>query len=173
MPIFKHGRAISVKSHVQKFGSDWLSLSRVIVSTNKHTNIPPKNKKSQMQLNPRLGGLHVTCNAHFRTRMSYSRQKSCVKIWFGLVEIGGMWIFRGAEAPYYEGLHVTCNAHLRSWPSYFTQKSCVKIWSGLVEPFTSYRVHQQTYIQKKKKKKHRCDWKQYPWKNSFTEHNNK
>ena len=28
----------------------------------------------------------MTCNAHFRTRMSYSSQKSCVKIWFGLVE---------------------------------------------------------------------------------------
>ena len=38
----------------------------------------------------RGGGLHVTCDAHFRTRMSYSSQKSCVKIWFGLVEIGGM-----------------------------------------------------------------------------------
>ena len=25
--------------------------------------------------------------------MSYSNQKSCVKIWFGLVEIGGMLIF--------------------------------------------------------------------------------
>ena len=25
-------------------------------------------------------------NAHFRTRISYSSQKSCVKIWFGLVE---------------------------------------------------------------------------------------
>ena len=30
--------------------------------------------------------LQVTCDAHFRTRMSYSSQKSCVKIWFGLVE---------------------------------------------------------------------------------------
>ena len=34
MPIFKLGLAIPVKSHVWKFGSDWLSLSRVIVSTN-------------------------------------------------------------------------------------------------------------------------------------------
>ena len=30
--------------------------------------------------------LHVTWNAHVRTRISYSSQKSCVKIWFGLVE---------------------------------------------------------------------------------------
>ena len=28
----------------------------------------------------------MTCNAHFRTRISYSSQKSCLKIWFGLVE---------------------------------------------------------------------------------------
>ena len=35
---------------------------------------------------PLLGGLHVTCDAHFRTRISYSSRKSCVKIWFGLVE---------------------------------------------------------------------------------------
>ena len=50
--------------------------------------------------NPLLGGLHVTCDAHFRTRLSCSSQKSCVKIWFRLVEIGGTWLFRGAEAPY-------------------------------------------------------------------------
>ena len=30
MPIFELGLAIPVKSHVWKFGSDWLSLSRVI-----------------------------------------------------------------------------------------------------------------------------------------------
>ena len=66
--------------------------------------------------------------------MSYPSQKSCVKIWFGLVEIGGMGV-----------LHVTCDTHLRTWPIYFTQKSCVKIWFGLVEPFKSYRVHKQTY----------------------------
>ena len=40
--------------------------------------------------NPLLGGLHLTRDVHFRTRMSYSSQKSCVKIWFGLVQIGGM-----------------------------------------------------------------------------------
>ena len=32
----------------------------------------------------------VTFDAHFRTPMSYSSQKSCVKIWFGLVQIRGM-----------------------------------------------------------------------------------
>ena len=34
MPIFGLGWAIPVKSHLCKFGSEWLSLSRVIVSTN-------------------------------------------------------------------------------------------------------------------------------------------
>ena len=32
------------------------------------------------------GGLYVTCDAHFLTWPIYSSQKSCVKIWFGLVE---------------------------------------------------------------------------------------
>ena len=85
----------------------------------------------------------MTFDAHFRTWMSYSSQKSCVKIWFGLVEIGGMLIVRGWRAggqkPLSRGLHVTCNTHFRKWPSYFSQKSCVKIWFGLVEPFKSYR----------------------------------
>ena len=35
---------------------------------------------------PLLGWLHVTCDAHFRIWPSYFSQKSCVKIWFGLVE---------------------------------------------------------------------------------------
>ena len=36
---------------------------------------------------PYLGkGLHVTCDAHLRTWPSYCSQKSCVKIWFGLIE---------------------------------------------------------------------------------------
>ena len=30
--------------------------------------------------------LHVTCDAHLRTSPSYATQKSCVKIWLGLVE---------------------------------------------------------------------------------------
>ena len=38
----------------------------------------------------RGGELNLTFDAHFRTRMSYSSQKSCVKIWFGLVENRGM-----------------------------------------------------------------------------------
>ena len=35
---------------------------------------------------PHLGGLHVICDAHFRTWPNSSSQKQCVKIWFGLVE---------------------------------------------------------------------------------------
>ena len=87
------------------------------------------------------GGLHLTSDAHFQTRMSYSSQKSCVKIWFGLVEIGGMLMLRGAEDPLLGELHITCDAHFRTWP-----RSCVKIWFGLVEAFKSYRGN------KKKKK---------------------
>ena len=51
-------------------------------------------------INSLLGGLHLTCDARFRTRMSYSSQKSCVKIWFWLVEIGGMLMLRGRKIPY-------------------------------------------------------------------------
>ena len=60
---------------------------------------PKKKKKKKKKIefsgggggrNPLLEGLHTTFDAHFRTRMSYSSRKSCVKIWFGLVEIGGM-----------------------------------------------------------------------------------
>ena len=99
IPILELFLAIPVKSHVWKFGSDWLSLSRVIVSTN----IPKKKKKKQS------GGLHLTCDTHFWTRLTFSSQKSCVKIWFGLVEIRGMLISRGVggRSPLLEG--VTCD----------------------------------------------------------------
>ena len=93
--------------------------------------------------NPLLGGLHLTCDAYFRTWLSYSSQKSCVKIWFGLVEPFKSYHlnFPGGRNPLLGGLHVTCNAHFRTWLSSSSQKSCVKIWFGLVEPFKSYRVH--------------------------------
>ena len=69
-------------------------------------------------INPLLGGLYLTCDAHFRTPMSYSSQKSCVKIWFELVEIVGMLMLRGAEDPLLGGFHVTCDAHFRTWSSF-------------------------------------------------------
>ena len=53
------------------------------------------------------GGGHLTCDAHFRTQMCYCSQKSCVNIWFGLVEIGGMLSLTGAEDPLLGG--VTCD----------------------------------------------------------------
>ena len=69
----------------------------------------------------------MTCGAHFRTWPSFSSQKSCVKIWLGLVEIGGMLIFfflDGGRGPLLRGggLHVTCDAHFRTWPSFSSQK---------------------------------------------------
>ena len=58
---------------------------------------------------PQLGVFHVTCDTHFRTQMSYSGQKSCVKIWFGLVEPFRViiWIFQGRQKPPVRG--VTCD----------------------------------------------------------------
>ena len=94
------------------------------------------------------GGLHLTFDAHFRTRVSYSSQKSCVKIWLGLVEIGGMQNFRGGDRiPLLGGSHVNCDAQFLTWPSYFSEESCLKIWFGFVESFKSYRGNRQ----KKKK----------------------
>ena len=87
------------------------------------------------------GGVHLTCDAHFRTLMSYSSQKSCVKIWSEYVKIGGILIFKwggggveGRRNPI-RGVtcDVTCDAHFRTCPSYFSQKSCVKIWSEYVK----------------------------------------
>ena len=90
---------------------------------------------------PLLGGLHVTCDAHFLTRTSYSSQKSCVKIWFGFIEPFKSYHlnFPWGINPLLRGLHVTCDAHFRAWPSYCSQKSCANIWLGFVEPFKSYR----------------------------------
>ena len=78
MPIFELRWAIPVKSHVWKFDSGWLSLSRVIIWIFRGGG--GGDKKTL------LGGLHTTCDANFRTWPSYSSQKSCVKICFGLVE---------------------------------------------------------------------------------------
>ena len=66
MPIFKLRLAIPIKSHVWKFGSDWLNLSRVIIWIFRRGR------------NPLLGVLQVICNAHFRTWLSYSSRKSSV-----------------------------------------------------------------------------------------------
>ena len=86
MPIFELGRYIPVQSHVWKFGSDWSSFKSYRVQ-----------KHFSGGGSPIRGGLHLTCDAHFRTQMSYFSQNSCVKIWFGLVEIRVMLMLRGAE----------------------------------------------------------------------------
>ena len=94
--------------------------------------------------NPILGGLHLICDAHFQTRMGYSSQKSCVKIWFGLVEIGGMLILRvGGRRPLLGGLRVTCDAHFRTCPSYSVESLVWKFGWDWNEPFKSYCVHRQ------------------------------
>ena len=55
---------------------------------------------SGMGQKPAIRGLHLTCDAHFRTWTRYSSLKFCVKIWFGLVEVEGMLIFRGVKKSY-------------------------------------------------------------------------
>ena len=116
MPIFELDWAISVKSHVWKFSSDWLSFPRVS-GNRRYLNFqwgqkPPIRGSYMWPVMPIFelvraipvkshvwklggGGLHLTCHTHFRTLLTYSSQKSCMKIWFGLVDIGGMLIFRG------------------------------------------------------------------------------
>ena len=58
MPIFKPVRVIPVKSHVWKFGSDWLSLSWVIVSTDKKEKIIIIIEFSGGQKSP-IGGRYI------------------------------------------------------------------------------------------------------------------
>ena len=97
MPIFELRRAIPVKSHVWKFGLDCLKSEVCIFKGGR---------------NPLLGGLHVTCDPHLRTWPSYSSQKSCVKIWFGLLKPFKSYRVhkhfpRGAEDPLFGGF--TCD----------------------------------------------------------------
>ena len=127
MPIFGLGWAIPFKSHLCKFGSDWLRLSRVIVSTNIFL----------WGRNPLLGGrgLHLTCDSHFWTRMSYSSQKSCVEIWFGLVEIRGMLILRGGylwpTLPIFElGRGCLDKSHVWKFGSDWLRLSRVIVWTN-------------------------------------------
>ena len=103
MPIFELGCTIPVKSHVWNLGLDWLKSEVCWFSGGDRR--------------PLLGGLHVTCDAHFRICPSYSNQKSCVKICFWLVEPfksccvhrpkkKNNWIFRGQKSPVRGGWHL-------------------------------------------------------------------
>ena len=123
MPIFELEWAIPVKSHVWEFGL-------VEPFKSNHLNYPGGGGGGR---NPLLGGLHVTCDAHFRTWPSYSSQKSCVKIWFGLVEAfeelsRPQTFFRGGGGGDRNSLsgvlHLTCDAHFRTRLTYSSQKSC-------------------------------------------------
>ena len=113
---------------------------------------------------PLLSGFHVTCDGHFRTRLSYSSQKSCVKIWYGLVEVGGMWT-RGAEAPYRGGY---------MWPAMpifeLGRPIPVKshVWKFCSDWLNLSSVIVSTNIKKKKKKNHRRSWKHYPSEKFFS-----
>ena len=150
MPIFELARVIPVKSHVWKFGSDWLSLSRVIVVTD-------RKKKNGLNV-IKTGGIWIFLGGGQKTPIRWGYMWPAmpifelgwaipVKICENLVRIG--WAFQELSFEFpgrgrntlLGGLHVACNAHFRTWPSYSSQKSCVKIWFGLVEPFKSYRIH--------------------------------
>ena len=81
----------------------------------------------------------MTCNAHFRTWLSYSRQKSSLQIWFGLVEpFKSYRVHKHFSMPQTPpigggGSHLNYDAHFWTRMSYSSQNSCVEIWFGLVE----------------------------------------
>ena len=123
MPIFGLGWAIPVKSHLCKFGSDWLNLSRVIVSTNIFL----------WGRHPLLGGVTFELWCPFLNSDELFQSK---------VMCGNLvWIDWNRRQINFEGggLHVTCDAHFWTWPRLSRYKSCVKIWFRLVEAFKSYR----------------------------------
>ena len=198
MPIFIHGRAISVGSLVSKFGSDWLSLSRVIVVTDKKRKIiiitdatenntfgkilfrvvmEIKTSKAsrlwsaQMGLTiikriwksgnlpylmantygsnfikigdiwffggqkPPIRGLTIIERSWYYGNLPYLVD---ITYGFNFIKNGGIWFFflgggRGQKSPIRRGLHLTCDYNFRTRLSYSSQKSCLKIWFGLVE----------------------------------------
>ena len=93
---------------------------------------------SGWQKPPIRGGYIWPVMSIFELGWAISVKKSCVKICFGLVEIGGMLILRGRKTPLWGGLYVTCDAHFRTWPRFSRWKACVKIWFGLLETFKRY-----------------------------------
>ena len=99
MSIFGFGRTIPVKSHLCKFGSDWLSLSRVIVSTNIFL----------WGRNPLLGGVtfDLWCPFLNSNELFQSKVMCGNLVWIG-------WKRRYVN--FEGGLHVTCNAHFWTWP---------------------------------------------------------
>ena len=91
----------------------------------------------------------MTCDAHFRTLMSYSSQNSCVKIWFGFVEPFKVYHlnFPGGHKPPIRGVTYDLRCPFSNLAELFQSKVIyVKIWFGLVEPFKSYCVHKQFFF---------------------------
>ena len=123
MPIFGLGWAIPVKSHLCKFGSDWLSLSRVIVSTNIFL----------WGRHPLLGWVTFELWGPFLNSDELFQSK---------VMCGNLvWIGRNRRHVNFEGGYM--------WPampifelgrSCLDKSNCVKIWFRLVEAFKSYRL---------------------------------
>ena len=107
MPIFGFGWAIPVKSHLCKFGSDWLSLSRVIVSTNIFL----------WGRNPLLGGVifDLWCPFLNSDELFQSKVMCGNLVWIDwnrrYVNFEG-----GGRLPFWGVLQVTCDAHFWTWP---------------------------------------------------------
>ena len=120
MLIFVHGRAISVKSLVWKFGLDWLSLSRVIVVTDKKKIEFSKGQKSPIRggrgyiwpLMPifKLGWTIPVKSHVWKFDLDWLKSEVC-KISDGGVE---------GKSPLLRGSHVPGDAHFCTWPSYFS-----------------------------------------------------
>ena len=161
VPIFELGRAIPVISHVWKFGFDWLSLSRVIVSTNIFLGV----------INPLSRG---GCFWHV---MPIFELGWAIPVKIHVLKFGLDWLksevceFSGGQKPPIRG--VTCDFRCPSLnlAELFHSKSHVwkfcSDWSSLSRVIVSTNKH--TSLQKKN---HRRDWKQYPWKNYFPADNN-
>ena len=85
----------------------------------------------------------MTCDAHFRTWINYSSQKSCVRIWFGLVEPFKSYHlnFPWGQDPPIRGFACVLQCPFSDLAELFLSKViCVNL-VGLVEPFKSYHVH--------------------------------
>ena len=130
MSIFGFGWAIPVKGHLCKFGSDWLSLSRVIVSTNIFL----------CGRNPLLGGgvtFDLWCPFLNLDELFQSKVMCGNLVWIGWKR---RYVnFEGGGRPPVRGGYM--------WPAMpifehdrgcLDKRSCVKIWFRLVEAFKSY-----------------------------------
>ena len=111
--------------------------------------------------NPLFGGLHLTYDSHFRTRMSYSSQKSWVKIWVGLIEIGDMFILREGRNPLLRGVTCDLQCPFSNLAEIFQSEVLCENLVQIGWDFQELSCP-QTKIKIKIKQNHRHSSKQYP-----------